>query len=251
MNEAAIYHYLLRLADTSLTQSQRLAEWCGHGPFLEEDIALTNVALDLLGHAKMLYEQAAEISEQQLSADDLAFLRDVSEFKNPLLTELPRGNFAFTILKQYFVDQFHVLLYSALRHSKYAPLAHIAEKALKEVNYHLERSHGWCLRLSLSTEQAKMKIQEALDDLYFYTPELFESDAYLDDLQAQQIIPDLTQLQADWQQSVDVLLAECQLNVPKKGWLATGGLRGEHSEHLGYMLAEMQFLQRAYPGCQW
>lgn len=251
MNDTAIYHYLLRLADTSLTQSQRLAEWCGHGPFLEEDIALTNVALDLLGHAKMLYEQAAELSEDKLTADDLAFLRDVSEFKNPLLTELPRGNFAFTILKQFFVDQFHVLLYSALRQSKYPPLAHIAEKALKEVSYHLERSREWCLRLSLSTEAAKVKIQEALDDLYFYTPELFESDDYLDGLQSQQIIPDLSQLKAKWQESVDDLLAKCQLTVPKKGWLATGGLRGEHSEHLGYMLAEMQFLQRAYPGSQW
>ncbi len=251
MKDKAIYHYLLRLADTSLTQSQRLAEWCGHGPFLEEDIALTNVALDLLGHAKMLYEQAAVICEDKLSADDLAFLRDVSEYKNPLLTELPRGDFAFTMLKQFFVDQFNVLLYEALRQSTYTPLSHIAEKAIKECNYHLERSHEWCLRLSLSTDEAKQRIQNALDDLYFYTPELFESDSQLDDLQAQQVMPDLKELKAKWQESVDGLLAKCQLNVPKKGWLATGGIRGEHSEHLGYMLADMQFLQRAYPGCQW
>jgi len=250
MNKA-LEHYLLRLADTSLTQSQRLAEWCGHGPFLEEDIALTNVALDLLGHAKLLYEQAAEISSAQLSADDLAFLRDVDAFKNPLLTELPRGDFAYTTLKQYFFDQFNVLLYAALMDSHYRPLAEIAEKALKETRYHLTRSRDWCLRLSLSTEEAKLKIQSALDDLYFYTPELFETDDQLNQLMAEDIIPNMQTLKAQWQQQVDALLNECQLQAPKSGWIATGGLRGEHSEHLGYMLADMQFLQRAYPGCEW
>lgn len=251
MQEQAIYHYLLRLADTSLTQSQRLGEWCGHGPYLEEDIALTNVALDLLGHAKMLYEQAAELSDVEKSADDLAFLRDVSEFKNPLLTELPRGDFAYSMLKQYFLDQYNVLLYTALQTSAFQPLANIANKAVKEAKYHLERSQEWCLRLSLSTEEAKQKIQSALDDLYFYTPELFETDDQLDQLQGQDMMPDLAQLKQQWQESVDAVLSRCQLQVPKKGWIASGGLQGEHSEHLGYMLAEMQFLQRAYPGCQW
>ncbi len=250
MNKA-LEHYLLRLADTALTQSQRLAEWCGHGPFLEEDIALTNVALDLLGHAKLLYEQAAEISDRDVSADDLAFLRDVDAFKNPLLTELPRGDFAYTTLKQYFLDQFNVLLYAALKDSQYEPLAEIATKALKETRYHLTRSRDWCLRLSLSTDEAKQKIQAALDDLYFYTPELFETDDDLNQLIAESIMPDLSVLKEHWQEQVDELLNECQLQVPKSGWVATGGLRGEHSEHLGYMLADMQFLQRAYPGCEW
>lgn len=250
MNKA-IEHYLLRLADTALTQSQRIAEWCGHGPFLEEDIALTNVALDLLGHAKLLYEQAAEVSEQDVSADDLAFLRDVDAFKNPILTELPRGDFAFTTLKQYFVDQFNVLLYQALMDSQYQPLSDIATKALKEVRYHLTRSRDWCLRLSLSTDEAKQKMQAALDDLYFYTPELFETDDQLNQLMAESIIPDMSALHNQWQQQVDELLNKCQLKTPTSGWLATGGLRGEHSEYLGYMLADMQFLQRAYPGCEW
>ncbi len=250
MNKA-IEHYLLRLADTALTQSQRVAEWCGHGPFLEEDIALTNVALDLLGHAKLLYEQAAEISADSVTADDLAFLRDVHDFKNPLLTELPRGDFAYTILKQYFLDQYNVLLYAALTDSPYTPLAEIATKALMETRYHLTRSRDWCLRLSLSTDEAKQKIQVALDDLYFYTPELFETDDALNQLTAESIMPDLSILKTQWQQQVDKLLGECQLQVPESGWVATGGLRGEHSEHLGYMLADMQFLQRAYPGCEW
>lgn len=247
----AIEHYLLRLADTALTQSQRVAEWCGHGPFLEEDIALTNVALDLLGHAKLLYEQAAEISADSVTADDLAFLRDVHDFKNPLLTELPRGDFAYTTLKLYFLDQFNVLLYAALTDSHYTPLAEIATKALKETRYHLTRSRDWCLRLSLSTDEAKQKIQAALDDLYFYTPELFETDDALNQLTAESIMPDLSILKTQWQQQVDKLLGECQLQVPESGWVATGGLRGEHSEHLGYMLDDMQFLQRAYPGCEW
>lgn len=250
MNDA-IKHYLLRLADTSLTQSQRLAEWCGHGPFLEEDIALTNVALDLLGHAKLFYEQVAEISDDKVTADDLAFLRDVDGFKNPILTELPRGDFAYTTVKQYFLDQYNVLLYQALTDSQYQPLADIAQKALKEVRYHLTRSRDWCLRLSLSTDEAHQKIQAALDDLYFYTPELFETDDHLNQLIAEDIMPDMAALKEKWQQQVDELLNECRLQIPKTGWVATGGLRGEHSEHLGYMLADMQFLQRAYPDCEW
>lgn len=250
MNDA-IEHYLLRLADTSLTQSQRLAEWCGHGPFLEEDIALTNVALDLLGHAKLFYEQVAEISEDKVTADNLAFLRDVDGFKNPILTELPRGDFAYTTVKQYFLDQYNVLLYQALTDSQYQPLADIAQKALKEVRYHLTRSRDWCLRLSLSTDEAHQKIQAALDDLYFYTPELFETDDHLNQLIAEDIMPDMAALKEKWQQQVDELLNECRLQIPKTGWVATGGLRGEHSEHLGYMLADMQFLQRAYPDCEW
>ena len=250
MNDA-IKHYLLRLADTSLTQSQRLAEWCGHGPFLEEDIALTNVALDLLGHAKLFYEQVAEISEDKVTADNLAFLRDVDGFKNPILTELPRGDFAYTTVKQYFLDQYNVLLYQALTDSQYQPLADIAQKALKEVRYHLTRSRDWCLRLSLSTDEAHQKIQAALDDLYFYTPELFETDDHLNQLIAEDIMPDMAALKEKWQQQVDELLNECRLQIPKTGWVATGGLRGEHSEHLGYMLADMQFLQRAYPDCEW
>ena len=218
---------------------------------MEEDIALTNVALDLLGHAKLFYEQVAEISDDKVTADDLAFLRDVDGFKNPILTELPRGDFAYTTVKQYFLDQYNVLLYQALTDSQYQPLADIAQKALKEVRYHLTRSRDWCLRLSLSTDEAHQKIQAALDDLYFYTPELFETDDHLNKLIAEDIMPDMAALKEKWQQQVDELLNECRLQIPKTGWVATGGLRGEHSEHLGYMLADMQFLQRAYPDCEW
>ncbi|MEZ5473229.1 MAG: 1,2-phenylacetyl-CoA epoxidase subunit PaaC [Marinicella sp.] len=249
--EPALYQYLLRLADSSLTMGQRLAEWCGHGPYLEEDVALTNVSLDLIGHAQMFYQIAVEVSGEHKTPDDLAFLRDAHEFRNPLLTELPKGDFAYTTLKQYFVDVFNLHLYQALSKSKHQPLAQAAKKALMEVKYHLTRSQAWCERLSLSTDEAKQRMQQAFDDLWFYTPELFETDEAMLQLADQGLIADYAVLQSYWQQQVSDLISKCQLVVPQSGWLATGGLQGEHSEHLGYMLAEMQFLQRAYPGCEW
>lgn len=251
MNKEYLYRYLLRLADTSLTMSQRLAEWCGHGPYLEEDVALTNVSLDILGHANLFFELAVDVTDEDVTADDLAFLRDAHEFRNPILTELPRGDFAYTMMKQYFIDVYHLLLYKELSHSTYEPLAEVAQKALIEVQYHHERSHEWLKRLSLSTEEAKGKMQQALDDLWFYTPELFETDAEIDGLIEQHVAADLVDVQSIWQMMVESHLVQCELKLPESGWVATGGLQGEHSEHLGYMLAEMQFLQRAYPGCEW
>ncbi len=249
--EQALYQYALRLADSSLTMGQRLAEWCGHGPYLEEDVALTNVSLDLIGHAQMFYQIAVDLSGETKTADDLAFLRDAHEFRNPLLTELPRGDFAYTTLKQYFVDVFNLHLYQALSQSNHQPLAQAGKKALMEVKYHLTRSQAWCERLSMSTAEAKQRMQQALDDLWFYTPELFETDEVMRQLADDGVIADYASLKNNWQKQVEALLKKCQLELPASGWVATGGLQGEHSEHLGYMLAEMQFLQRAYPGCEW
>ncbi|TDR18510.1 1,2-phenylacetyl-CoA epoxidase subunit PaaC [Marinicella litoralis] len=251
INNKALHTYLLRLADSSLTMGQRLAEWCGHGPYLEEDVALTNVSLDLIGHAQIFYQLAVALSDDSQTADDLAFLRDSHEYRNPIITELPKGDFAYTTLKQYFIDVFSVQLYQALSKSSYEPLSLAAQKALMEVKYHLKRSEAWVERLSLSTDEAKVRMQKALNDLWFYTPELFETDAALNELIEQGVIADLLALKTKWNEQVKTLLQRCQLEIPESGWVATGGLAGEHSEHLGYMLAEMQFLQRAYPGCEW
>ncbi len=251
MDTKALHNYLLRLADSSLTMGQRLAEWCGHGPYLEEDVALTNVSLDMIGHAQIFYQLAATINNDKQSPDDLAFLRDAHEYRNPIITELPKGDFAFTTLKQYFVDVFNLHLYQSLSQSSYEPLALAAQKALMEVKYHLKRSEAWVERLSLSTDEAKIRIQKSLNDLWFYTPEMFETDAAMDDLADQGVIASYATLKAAWDAQVKSHLQGCQLDLPQSGWVATGGLQGEHSEHLGYMLAEMQFLQRAYPGCEW
>ena len=246
-----LYQYLIRLADTSLTMGQRLAEWCGHGPYLEEDVALTNVSLDTIGHANLFYQLAAELNDEGKTVDDLAYLRDVHEYRNPILTELPRGDFGYTMMKQYFIDVYHLLLYKELAQSTYQPLADVAKKALIEVQYHHERSHEWLQRLSLSTDEAKAKMQMALDQLWFYTPELFETNEAIDELIEQNVAADLAEVKIIWQMMVESHLSQCELKLPESGWIATGGLDGEHSEHLGYMLAEMQFLQRAYPGCEW
>ncbi len=251
INNRALHAYLLRLADSSLTMGQRLAEWCGHGPYLEEDVALTNVSLDLIGHANIFYQLAVVLDNESRTADDLAFLRDAHQYRNPIITELPKGDFAYTTLKQYFIDVFNVHLYQALAQSSYEPLSLAARKAVMEVKYHLKRSEAWVERLSLSTEEAKARMQKALNDLWFYTPELFETDADMNELIDQGLIADYATLKVQWNQQVSAHLELCQLELPESGWVATGGLQGEHSEHLGYMLADLQFLQRAYPGCQW
>ena len=249
--EKSIAFYALRLADSALTMGQRIAEWCGHGPYLEEDVALTNVSLDYFGHANMLYGMASELLNDGRSADDLAFLRDVHDFKNPILTELPKGDFGYTMLKQYFMDCFNIHLYGALLNSTHQALVDIAAKAIKEVKYHKDRSELWVKRLALGTEESQDRMQRSLDDLWFYTPELFETNDVIDALIQDNIAANPQAFKATWENEVQGLLKSCGLKLPESGWVATGGLQGEHSEHLGYMLAEMQFLQRAYPGCEW
>ncbi len=248
---SAEYNYVLNLADNTLILGQRLSEWCGVGPFLEEDLALTNTALDIIGQAKMLLEFAAELKDSDDSADDLAFMRDQHEFKNVILVEQPNGDYSQTLLRQYFMDVYHLHLYTALSNSKNEQLAGIAAKSLKEVNYHLERSDLWIKRMAHGTEESFNRLQASLDKLWHYHHELFEESDELTELVEQGIAADPKQLKELWESEVNGLLSSTPLKIPQTGWKATGGRVGNHSEYLGLMLCEMQFLQRAYPNCEW
>ena len=243
--------YVQNLADNTLILGQRLSEWCGLGPFLEEDLALTNTSLDIIGQAKMLLEFAAELKGDNETADDLAFMRDQHEFKNVILVEQPNGDYSQTMLRQYFMDVYHVHLYQALSTSTNQKLAGIAVKSLKEVVYHLERSELWIKRMALGTGESFQRLQASLDKLWHYYHELFEETESLTELVNQGIAADPKALKANWLKDVNELLDSTPLIIPQKGWKATGGRKGHHSEYLGLMLCEMQFLQRAYPNSEW
>lgn len=247
----ALYDYVLHLADNNLILAQRLSEWCGHGPFLEEDLALTNCCLDILGQAQMLLNYASDLQGNQQSADDLAFLRDAHEFRNVLLVEQPNEDFAHTMVRQYFIDTYNTLLYKKLSQSTDKQLAAIAEKSLKESNYHLERSQEWMNRLAFGTEESFARLQSAFDELWGYHLELFENTKGQNDLVEQGVAVCNQELQKNWTLSVENWLETTPIEKPESFWHATGGLQGHHSEHLGLMLCEMQFLQRAYPNCEW
>ena len=247
----ALYEYVLNLADNTLVLGQRLSEWCGIGPMLEEDLALTNTALDILGQSQMLLQLANEIKGDGKSVDELAFLRDAIDFRNVILVEQPNGDYAQTMLRQYFMDVYHVHLYKELSNSTNEKLAAIAQKSLKEVKYHLERSELWMKRMALGIEESFNRLQTALTQLWHYHHELFESRDSLQQLVDDGIVADPQQLKAKWEADVKKLFACTPLEIPQSGWKATGGLKGHHSEYLGKMLCEMQFLQRAYPNCEW
>ena len=250
-----LFDYLLRLGDSPLVLSQRLGEWVGHGPILEEDIALTNVGLDLLGQARLWYAYAGEVEARFADAgrgeDALAFLRDSGEFRNLLLVERPNGNYADTMARQFYFDYWHWLLLTELARSRDARIAEIAAKALKEVRYHAERSADWVIRLGDGTDESHAKMQAAIDGLWMYTGEMFESDAIEEALAADGVACDAGAPAASWREQVAAVLAEATLSLPASAWMQSGGKRGVHTEQLGYMLAEMQWLQRAYPGAQW
>ncbi|MBV8807544.1 MAG: phenylacetate-CoA oxygenase subunit PaaC [Acidobacteriaceae bacterium] len=251
MHDQARFEYLLRLGDNCLILSQRLSEWCGHGPVLEEDIALTNVALDLLGHARFWLTCAAEVENAGRDEDQLAYLRDAGEFRNVLLVEQPNGDYAQTTARQFYFDTWHYFLLRELKNSSDSRVAEIAEKAVKEVTYHLERSSAWVIRLGDGTEESHGRMQRSIDDLWVYTGELFEPDAIDVEMRERDIGADLESLRAPWLEHVQKTLSEATLDAPSAGWMQRGGKRGVHTENLGYILAEMQFLQRAYPGAQW
>ena len=244
-------NYVIGLADDSLILGQRLSEWCSNGPFLEEDLALSNVALDFLGRAQMLYNYAADLEGEQTSADDLAFLRDAREYKNNLINELPIGDFGYTIARQFILDSYGVLFMQALTDSSDATLAAIAAKAIKESTYHLRRSRDWVLRLGDGTEESHQRIQDAFDQLWGYTAELFEMTDSETALLSTGVSVDKAQLQARWLSSVKQTLDEATLSIPTDEWSISGGRSGIHTEHLGQILAELQYLQRAYPGVSW
>jgi ring-1,2-phenylacetyl-CoA epoxidase subunit PaaC len=250
-----LFDYLLRFADSDLVLAQRLGEWTGHGPVLEEDIALTNVGLDLLGQARLWFAYAGEVearfSPSGRTEDQLAFLRDSAEFRNLLLVEQPNGSYADTMARQFYFDVWHRLLLVALSRSRDARVAEIAAKAGKEVAYHVERSADWVIRLGDGTDESHERMQTAIDDLWSYTGELFETDDTDRTLIDEGIACDTALLAGPWQEQVRAVLSEATLVMPTAPAFQRGGREGRHTEHLGHLLATMQWLQRAYPGAQW
>jgi ring-1,2-phenylacetyl-CoA epoxidase subunit PaaC len=245
------YHYLLRLGDNALVLGQRLCEWIGHAPVLEEELATANVALDLIGQATAWLELAAARRGDGVDADRLAFHRDAMDFQNVLLVEQPNGDYAHTIARQFFFDAFHYPLLEQLARSQDEQVAGIAAKAVKEARYHLRRSGEWVIRLGDGTEESHQRMQQAVDALWMYTGEMLMADAMDQAMLAQGVGADLAQVAKAWQGYVDEVLAEATLTRPSQEWMQQGGKQGRHSEHLGYLLAEMQFLPRAYPDARW
>jgi len=254
-HDNSLFEYLLRLADSPLILAQRLCEWVGKGPVLEEDIALTNVGLDLLGQARLWYGYAGEVEKRidgkGRDEDQLAFRRDAWEFRNLLLAELPNGNYADTMARQFYFDHAHLLLLNALTGSRDERIAAIAAKAVKEVAYHAERSSDWVIRLGDGTDESHVKMQAAIDDLWMYTGEMFAADAVEVSLIDAGVAADVRALRAPWERTVEAVLAEATLTVPTGDFAQRGGKQGRHTEHLGHLLTEMQFLQRAYPDARW
>jgi ring-1,2-phenylacetyl-CoA epoxidase subunit PaaC len=254
-----LFDYLLRLADNGLVLAQRLGEWVGKGPALEEDIASTNVGLDLLGQARLWLAYAGEVEARHAppgrSEDRLAYFRDSAEFRNLLLVEQPNGHYGDTIARQFLFDQWHVLLLAALAGSRDARIASIAAKAVKEARYHAERSADWMIRLGDGTAQSHARMQAALESLWTYTGEMFAVDATERALVEAGIAADAAALQAPWTAAVRAVFAEATLEVPADGWMQggrdRGGKQGIHTEHLSRMLAEMQALPRVHPEARW
>lgn len=243
--------YLIRLGDDRLILGHRLSEWCGHGPILEEDIAIANVALDLVGQANLLLELAGKEEGQGRSADALAYFREAVEFRNALMMELPRGDFAFTTARQFLVSVFEVLQLEKLQSSRHADLAGIAAKALKETRYHARHSADWMLKMGDGTEESHDRAQAAIDDLWRFTGELFESDDLERQLVADGMAVDRSALRDAWRHEVARVLTAATLKVPDDGFMQRGGREGRHTEHLGHLLAEMQIVARSYPGAEW
>ena len=248
----AFVDWLCRMGDNTLILGHRISEWCGHGPVLEEDIALANTSLDLIGHTQMWLGLAGEVEDAGRSADDLAFLRDAIKFRNLKLVELPNGDMAVTLMREFLFDAFHFEMLGALTTSDSPRVAEIAAKALKEVSYHLERSSDLVVRLGDGTEDSHDRMQAALNKLWPYTGEMFAADAVDEAMAEAGIAPALSDLLPRWERTVAEILSEATLTRPETRFDAqTGGKQGRHTEHLGYILAEMQFLQRAYPGASW
>lgn len=262
-----LFIYNLHLADNALIMGQRNSEWTGHGPVLEQDIAITNISLDYLGQARNFYQQAADLYNKfsveekksvnqyiprvwkefnrELQEDDLAFLRDEHQYLNLLLTELPKGDWAQTILRQFFFSAFQFYQYTYLQHSAEQQLAAIAEKSLKEVTYHLKWSSEWVVRLGDGTDESNRRIRKAVEELWPYTGEMFQPVAY------EESIINVLDLQIDWNKKVEAIFEIATLSLPdKKSW-QRGGKQGQHTEYFGYLLAEMQHLQRTYPNATW
>lgn len=251
MTENNLFQWLLRLGDDSLILGHRLSEWCGHGPILEEDIAMTNISLDLIGQATTLLAYAGKVEGKGRDEDALAFLRYERDYRNNLLVEQPNGDFGMTIMRQFLFDAYRLPLFEALQHSKDEQVAAIAEKSLKETKYHFRHSAEWVIRLGDGTEESHDRIQKSLDVLWRYTADLFVSDAIQSEMEEKGISPKLSDIKNAWEKSVNQVLSEATLTIPDNKWEQKGGREGKHTEHLGYLLAEMQYMQRAYPNMEW
>lgn len=272
MNERLLY--TLQIADNALILGHRLSEWCGHGPVLEQDIALTNIALDHLGQARSLYQYAAgqfnELPVEQKQAifsspalqqninagaeideDDLAYLRDGWDFRNVLLTEQPNKDWGYTVVRSFFYDTFNYFFYTALQKSSDETLAAIAEKSLKEVTYHMRWSSEWVIRLGDGTVESHKRVQDAVNDRWAFTGELFNMNQVDNAMLADNAGVDLNKIRPLWQERVEAVMNEATLSIPANNWMQEGGKDGRHTEHLGYLLAELQFMQRAYPNMEW
>lgn len=243
--------YLLQLADNALILGHRLGEWCGHAPEMELDIALTNIALDLTGQARSLYQRVAELDGQGKTEDDYAYLRDAREFRNTLLVEQPNGDFAHTMVRQFVFDTCNYFMCRELTHSKDEWLAGFAVKSLKEITYHLRFSSEWMMRLGDGTEASNTKMQAAVEDLWTYAGELYTPNEVEKRMASQGIGANFDKIKPEIEAKMAEVMAASHLTIPAGSWMQSGGKDGMHSEHLGFILAEMQFLQRAYPGVEW
>jgi ring-1,2-phenylacetyl-CoA epoxidase subunit PaaC len=246
VTQDALFEYLLRLGDDRLVLGHRLSEWCGHAPILEEDIALANMALDLVGQATMLLKLAAQTEGKGRNEDTLAYFRDSVDYRNALLCELPKGDFAVTIVRQFLFSVYASLLWNELTSNKNSELAGIAAKALKESKYHVRHSAEWVIMLGDGTDESHGRAQSALDDLWRYTGELFMGD---DVDRAAGVDP--SSLQSAWRSQIEDVVRRATLTLPKDGYMQRGGREGRHTEHLGHMLAEMQIVARSHPGASW
>jgi ring-1,2-phenylacetyl-CoA epoxidase subunit PaaC len=243
--------YALRRADDSLVLGHRLSEWCGRAPMLEEDMALANIGLDLIGQARLLYGFAAQVEAAGNDEDKYAYRRDAHQFRNVLLTELPNGDFARTIIRQLFYSALADPYWRAMTASKDQTLAAIAAKSEKESAYHLRHAAEWAIRLGDGTQESHRRAQAAVDELWAFTGELFEADPAERSLIEAGVIVDPETLRAGWHKTIAGVLGESTLEMPDSTWMQSGGRSGRHTEHLGHLLSELQFLQRAYPGATW
>ncbi len=249
--QQAKFEYLLRLGDSSLIIGHRLSEWCGHGPILEEDIALINIALDFVGNATSILAYAAQVEGKERTEDDLAYMRNERDYRNLLLTEQPNGDYATTIARQFLYDVYTFFLYEELKKSKDDTIAAIATKSHKEITYHLRHTTEWMYRLGDGTEESHQRLQNALNDLWMFTGDLFDMDEVDALLIKEGIAPDLEKIKEAWEKHVKEVIIEATLQMPATTIKQTGSREGRHTEHLGYLIAEMQYIPRSYPNTKW
>lgn len=250
-NNAALVATLIEIADDHLILGHRLSEWCGHAPMLEEDLSMPNMALDLIGQSRQLYSYAAQLEGDNRSEDDIAYLRSDREYRNCLLVERSNGDFAHTMLRQFYFAAFMKPFWQQMQNSTDDTLAGIAAKAVKEISYHIRHCGEWIIRLGDGTPESAQRMVAAVDALHAYTEELFTVDKHRAELVTVGVIPDVSAIKTQWQATVSEVFQQAQLTVPEVEFPLLGGREGKHTEDFGYLLAELQYMQRAYPGAQW